>query len=94
MKALKITLITSICLASLVMIYLGFVFLIGSGFIFAGDIDLTEEQRNAAETRVIFGSIFGFVLMIGSFITLILSGKIANYILRLIGKSGVIRLKL
>lgn len=88
MKALKITLIILICLASFVGICLGFVFLAASGFIFAGDIDLTDEQRNAAQKWVILGSLFGFVLMIISTFTMILSGKIANFTLKLFGKNS------
>ena len=94
MNALKITLIIIICLVSLGTLYVGFVFLIGSGFIFAGDIDLTEDQRNAAQKWVVLGSFFGFILMAVSFFTLILSGKIANFILKLIGNKSEIQLKL
>lgn len=88
MKVLKIALILLICLVSLGMIYVGFVFMIGSGFIFAGDIDLTDEQRNAAQKWVALGSLFGFILMASSFFTMIFSGKIANFILKLMGKNS------
>jgi hypothetical protein len=88
MKVLKIILIILICLASLVGLYLGFVFLVASGFIFAGDIDLTDEQRNAAQKWVILGSLFGLVLMIISTFTIVLSGKIANFTLKLFGKNS------
>ncbi len=94
MNALKITLIIIICLASLGTLYVGFILIIGSGFIFAGDIDLTEEQRSAAQKWVVLSETFGFILMTVSFFTLILSGKIANFVLKLIGKKSVIQLKL
>lgn len=88
MKALKIILIVAICIPSLIALYIGFVFLIGSGFIFAGDIDLTDDQRNAAQTWVILGSLFGLILMLSSFFALLSSGKIANFILKLTSKKS------
>lgn len=85
MKFAKISLIILICLACLAGLYLGFVFLVGSGFIFAGDIDLTDEQRKSAETKAAIGSIFGFILMLFSLFVMIFSKVISERILKLFG---------
>ena len=85
MKAVRILLIVLICLILLGTTFLGLVFVMGSGFIFAGDIDLTEEQRKSAEIKVIFGSLFGLVLMLGSPVVMLASGVISNKILNLFG---------
>lgn len=94
MKALKLTLIITICLVSLVALYLGFVFLVGSGFIFAGDIDLTEEQRNTAQKWIVLGRLFGLILMSVSFFALISSGRISDWLSNRIEKRSEIQLKL
>ena len=88
MNSSKILLVILICFVSLCGIYIGFVFLTSSGFIFAGDIDLTEEQRNAAQIKVVIGSLFGLVLMIASFFAIFLSGVIANFLLKLADSSS------
>ena len=85
MKTVRIILIISICLASLCTLFLGFVFFVGSCFIFAGDIDLTDEQRSAAQGSVIIGSLFGVVLMLISLGLMIFSGVISKRILNLFG---------
>ena len=85
MKTVRIILIISICLASLCTLFLGFVFFVGLGFIFAGDIDLTDEQRSAAQGSVIIGSLFGVVLMLISLGLMIFSGVISKRILNLFG---------
>ncbi|HEY0659388.1 MAG TPA: hypothetical protein VGD05_12975 [Pyrinomonadaceae bacterium] len=82
-KVAKITLIILICLASLVGLYLGFVFLVASGFIFAGDIDLTDEQRKTADIKASIGSIFGLILMLFSLFVMIFSKVISERILKL-----------
>jgi len=88
MKTAKIALVVLICLAGLGGFYLGFVFLTASGFIFAGDIDLTDEQRKSAETKVVFGSIFGLLLMLLSMIAMFCSKFLSERILKLFsGKS-------
>lgn len=94
MKALRITLIITICLVSLGTLYLGFVFLVGSGFIFAGDIDLTEEQRNAAQKWIVLGRLFGLTLMSVSFFALISSGRIADWLSNRVEKRSEIQIKL
>ena len=83
MKVAKITLIILICLACLVGLYLGFVFLVASGFIFAGDIDLTDEQRKAAETKAAICSIFSLILMLFSLCAMIFSKVISERVLKL-----------
>ena len=85
MKAAKILLIVLICLISLGTLYIGFVFIMASGFMFAGDIDLTEEQRKSAEIKVIFGSIFGLILAMSSIFAMLTSGAISKRILQLYG---------
>ena len=88
MKVAKIALIILICLGCLGGLYLGFVFFILSGFIFAGDIDLTAEQRNAAQIWVYGGKFFGLVLMFGSLIVMFLSEGISKLILKLFGANA------
>lgn len=85
MKVAKISLIILICLACLVGLYLGFVFLFGSGFIFAGDIDLTDAQRKTADTKATTGSVFGLILMLISSFIMLLSSVISDRILKLFG---------
>ncbi|MEP7038568.1 MAG: hypothetical protein ABI891_09495 [Acidobacteriota bacterium] len=92
MNSSKILLIILIYFASLCGIYLGFVFFIGSGFIFAGDIDFTEEQRNAEQIWVVLGSLFGLVLMIASFSAIVLSGVIVKFLLKLSGTDSITKL--
>jgi hypothetical protein len=87
-KAMKIVLIILICLGSLCTLYLGFVFFIGSGFIFAGDIDLSDEQRKSAEIWVAIGTIFGLFLMLISLMAVIFSSVISKFILKLFGSKN------
>jgi uncharacterized membrane protein YhiD involved in acid resistance len=94
MNASKIFFVILICLASLFGVFFGLVFFLGSGFIFAGDIDLIEEQRNAAQIWVGIGSIFGLILMIASFLALIFSIRIAELFLKLFGTDSDTKLHL
>ncbi len=82
-KAAKVALVVLICLACLCTLYLGFVFTVGSGFIFAGDIDLQGEQLRTANTKAAIGSIFGVIVIFISLFVMVFSGKISNFILKL-----------
>jgi len=84
-KVVKIVLIILICLACLCSLFLGFVFVMGSGFIFAGDIDLTDEQRKTADIKAAIGSIFGLFVMFLSLFVMLLSEGISKRILKLFG---------
>ena len=92
MNSYKILFKILIYFASLCGIYLGFVFLMGSGFIFAGDIDLTDEQRNAEQVWVVLGSSFGLILIIASFSAIILKNIIVEFLLKLSGKNSIVKL--
>ncbi len=85
MKATEIVLAVFICLACLCALFAGFVFLFFSGFIFAGDIDLTDEQRNSANIIAGIASIFGLVVMLVSLFAMCLSGVLSRRILKLFG---------
>lgn len=85
MRVVKILPVILICFASVCGIFFGLVFFVGSGFIFAGDIDLTEEQANAAQIWASIGSLFGLILMLVSFLVLICSVAIAEFFLKLFG---------
>ena len=94
MNSYKILFKILVYLASLCGIYMGFIFLMLSGFIFAGDIDLTEEQRNAENIWVILGQLFGLILIIASFSAVILSDAIVKFLLKLLDKSSIAKLDL
>ena len=85
MQTVRIILAVLICLACLCALYIGFVFTVGSGFIFAGDIDLTDEQREKANTIATIASFFGFVVMLVSPFVMLLSGVISKRILEFFG---------
>ncbi len=82
-KFAKVALIVLICLACFCTLYLGFVFTVGSGFMFAGDIDLQGEQLKTANTKAAIGSIFGVIVIFTSLFVMVFSGKISSFILRL-----------
>jgi NADH:ubiquinone oxidoreductase subunit 6 (subunit J) len=81
----RLLIVVLICLCCLGTLYVGFVFVLASGFIFAGDIDLTEQQRESAQTKVVLGALFGVFLMLGSMFMMVASGIISKKILKLFG---------
>ena len=82
------TLVILICIFAFCSIYVCFALMIGSGFIF-GDIEYTEAQRQAAETKRAIFSIFCFLGLCLSVTILFVSGRIASFILEIFGVSNV-----
>ena len=79
----KTILIILICLVCLGTLFLGVVFIMGSGFIFAGDIDLTDEQRKIADINAGIGSVFGVILVLLSLFVMLLSAGISERLIKL-----------
>lgn len=72
------------CILALGCIYVSAALMIGAGFIFS-DIEYDEAQRQAAESKAAVFSIFCFLSLCASLAGLFLSGRIARFILRVIG---------
>ena len=73
-----------ICAFALASIYISFILIIGSGFIM-GNIDYNEAQRQSADTKAYFLSLFGFFSLCISVAILFLSSHIAHLALKIFG---------
>lgn len=82
-KTIRILLVCFICLIALGLLYVGYVFAIASGFIFAGDIDLSGEALETAKKKATLGSFFGAVLMLTAIATIFLSGAISRFMIKI-----------
>ena len=89
MNSYKILFRILICVAALCGIYIGFIFLMGA---FVIDIDYTEEQRNAEQNWIVFGQLFGLILIVASFSAIVLSGAIVKFLLKLSNKNSITKL--
>jgi hypothetical protein len=83
-KAAHRILTALVCIFALGCVYVSAALMMGAGFAFS-DIDYGEAQRQAAESKAAIFSIFCFFSLCASVASLLLSGRIARLILRVIG---------
>lgn len=84
-RAVHIILTVTIIIFALGCIYVSFVLMATSGFIFFGDLDLNETQRQAAEKRRTVFSIVCMLVFLLSGGLLFLSSSISRFILCKLG---------